>query len=65
MNEVFVDPNLLRIVVPLALLDLILKGFAMWRAAKNNQRNWFVVLLFLNTIGILPILYLTIFAKKK
>lgn len=49
----------------LGVFDLVMKGFALWRASKNNQGNWFVVLLIFNTAGILPIIYLKFFAKKQ
>lgn len=45
-------------LVPLVLIDLALKGLAMWLAAKKNQKIWFVVLLVFNTAGILPLVYL-------
>jgi hypothetical protein len=45
--------------------SLIWKGIALWRAAHLNQRNWFIVMLVLNTIGILEIVYLFRFAKKR
>lgn len=38
--------------------ELIWKGFALWRAAKKDQSVWFVLILILNTVGILPIIYL-------
>jgi len=38
---------------------------ALWRAASLKQRNWFVGILILNTVGILEIVYLFLFAKKK
>lgn len=41
------------------------KGFALWRAARYGQRNWFIAILVLNTIGILEIIYLLYFSKKK
>lgn len=43
--------------------SLIWKGFALWRAGRQNQMIWFIVLLIVNTIGILEILYLFIFSK--
>ncbi len=49
----------------LFLWSLMLKGFALWRSAKYDQKNWFIVILVLNTIGILEIVYLFGFAKKK
>lgn len=40
------------------------KGYAMWTAAKSGQVKWFVVLLLLNTFGILEIIYIFFVAKK-
>lgn len=45
--------------------SIIWKGLALWKAAGLAQRNWFVGLLVLNTLGILEIAYLFFFAKKK
>lgn len=47
------------------LWSLLWKGLALWRAAKLGQRNWFIVLLIVNTIGIVELAYLFFFAKKK
>jgi len=46
---------------------MIWKGIALWKAAQFRQRNWFIVILVLNsfTIGILEIIYLFRFAKKR
>ena len=53
------------IVLPLIMIwSLVWKGMALWRAAKNNSLPWFVVLLLVNTLGILEILYLFVFGKK-
>lgn len=41
------------------------KAVALWRAAKTNQKIWFIVLLVVNTLGILEILYLFVFSKTK
>jgi len=48
----------------LAIWSLYWKGRALWRAAKLGHLKWFIVLLILNTIGILEILYIYIFSKK-
>ncbi len=52
-------------LAPFAILDLVLKGFALWRAARNKQLYWFIALLVINSIGILPLIYLFISQKKK
>lgn len=44
---------------------LIWKGLALWRAAKCSQRNWFIAILVLNTVGLLEIVYLFYFSKNK
>ena len=49
----------------LALWSLFWKGLALWKAARNDERYWFVALLLVNTAGILEMLYLFIFAKQK
>ncbi len=41
------------------------KGYALWNAAKNHQPVWFIVLLIANTMAILEILYIFVFAKDK
>ena len=41
------------------------KGVALWNAAKHSQKNWFIAILVINTIGILEIAYLFRFAKKR
>ena len=45
--------------------SITLKGLALWRAAKYDQRNWFIAMLVLQTLGILEIIYLFKFAKKR
>lgn len=39
------------------------KGMALWKAAREQHKIWFVVLLLVNTLGILEILYIYVFAK--
>jgi hypothetical protein len=38
--------------------DSVWKIIAAWKAAKNNNRLAFALLLIINSIGIIPILYL-------
>ncbi len=49
----------------LALWSILWKGLALWKAARNDERYWFVALLVINTAGILELAYLFIFAKQK
>lgn len=49
----------------LIIWSMIWKGIALWKAGRNNQLVWFIALLILNTAGILEIIYLLAFQKKK
>jgi len=40
------------------------KGYALWVAAENKSRVWFIVLLLLNTFAILDIIFIFYVAKK-
>ncbi len=48
----------------LAVWDLAWKGWALWRAGRNNHLGWFVALLLINSLGILPIVYLFLVAPE-
>lgn len=51
--------------VLLTVWSLIWKGVALWFAARNYQKNWFIAILILNTAGILEIIYLFGFRRDK
>lgn len=53
------------IILPLVIVDLVLKGLALWKAARHGQNIWFVALLIVNSMGVLPTIYLLFFQKKK
>ncbi len=55
-------PGTLLLVV---VWTLVWKGFALWRSARADQPVWFVVLLIVNTAGILEILYLVFVAPRR
>jgi len=43
--------------------SLVWKGLALWKSARKSQSIWFVILLVVNTLGILEILYIFLFSK--
>ncbi len=53
------------VIILILLWTVPWKGFALWRAARNNHRWWFGVLLVVNTLAILEILYIFVFSRKK
>ena len=53
-------------LLPLILLwSIFWKGLALWHAGRRGQPWWFVILLIVNTLGILEIIYLFAVAKLK
>ncbi|MEI8061007.1 MAG: DUF5652 family protein [Candidatus Berkelbacteria bacterium] len=49
----------------LALWEIPWKGVALWKAARNKDLAWFIILMIVNTLGILEILYIYIWGNKK
>jgi hypothetical protein len=52
-------------IIIFVVLDFILKGFALWRSAKRGQKWWFIALFVINSLGILPVIYLLTHPKNK
>jgi len=49
----------------LIVWSLFWKGLALWHASRRGQPWWFVILLIVNTVGILEIVYLFVVLKLK
>lgn len=60
----FLQPGVQVLLAVLLIWSLVWKGMALWKAAKSDAKVWFVVMLILNTAGILEILYIYVFSKK-
>lgn len=58
MQVLMQDPLQFGGILLLATWVFFWKGLALWHAAKNGERGWFLALLIVNTIGILEIIYL-------
>ncbi|MEK6905989.1 MAG: DUF5652 family protein [Nanoarchaeota archaeon] len=55
----------LILLVILLIWEIVWKLIAMWKAARNNSPAWFIALAIINSVGILPILYIFGFSKLK
>jgi len=49
----------------LAVWSLVWKGFALYRAGKQNHPGWFIAIFITFSVGILEILYLVFFSKRR
>ncbi len=53
------------ILAMLLAWSVVWKMWAVWRAARLGQKGWFIILFFVNTVGILEIIYLFVISKRK
>ncbi len=56
-----VAPWVLAVIL---IWSLIWKGIALWKSARRSSKVWFVILLIVNTVGILEIVYIFLVANK-
>ncbi|MCL2511262.1 MAG: DUF5652 family protein [Bacteroidales bacterium] len=52
------------IIAVLAIWDGVWKLIALWKAARNGDLGWFICIAIINTVGILPIIYILTHKKK-
>jgi len=60
--------GLLVLLFIISIWQLFWKGVALWRSANQKQRNWFLamfILIPLNDFGIIELVYLFRFSKKR
>lgn len=43
--------------------SLFWKAWALWVAARRNEKIWYIILFVVNTLGILEIIYLFIYCR--
>lgn len=57
-------PWILPLIIILSVWELTWKLIALWKAGRNNHLAWFICIALINTIGILPIIYILNQRKK-
>lgn len=58
MVDLFNDPRFALALLLLSAWALAWKGVALWKASQKGKKAWFVLLLILNTFGVVEILYI-------
>ncbi|MFA5532230.1 MAG: DUF5652 family protein [Candidatus Shapirobacteria bacterium] len=58
MNNIISLLNQPQFYVPFLLWSLIWKGIALWKSANKRHLFWFILLLTINTSGLLEIAYI-------
>lgn len=64
LNIPVLSTEALVALVALLVIITILKGMALWDAARGGKFGWFVALMIINTLGILELVYLTWFSSR-
>jgi hypothetical protein len=62
--EQFLDQNAWALAL-LALWQIPWKGWALWRASHLDDKVWFIILLVVQTLGILDIIYIFLISRRK
>jgi predicted permease len=55
----------IALFIIMGIWSLIWNGLGLWHSSQHKQKNWFVAILILNTLGLLPIIYLIWFKPKE
>ena len=55
----------LGLLILVLIWSLVWKAIALWKAARKGHLVWFIVLLIVNTLGILEILYIFLLSEIK
>lgn len=46
------------LIIAIVIWEMLWKFIALWKAARNNHKSWYVAMSAINSLGILPIIYL-------
>jgi hypothetical protein len=63
--EQFIEQYKWWIVIGITVWSFPWKGVALWKAAGAKNKLWFIILLLVNTLGILEIIYIFLIEIKK
>lgn len=56
--------TLLPLIIALAIWEGVWKLIGLWKAGRNNELAWFICIALINTLGVLPIVYIILQRKK-
>lgn len=53
------------VLIIASIWSSVWKIIAMWKSARNNHIVWFIAIAVINSLGILPIIYILLNRKKE
>jgi methionyl-tRNA synthetase len=51
------------VILVAIIWTIVIKGYALWIAARSGQKGWFIALLIVNTLGLLELVYIIWFRR--
>ncbi|MFH1292142.1 MAG: DUF5652 family protein [bacterium] len=63
-SGVSMDTQTTLLILFVTLWVIPWKAVALWKAARNDHKGWFVVLILLNTLAVLEAVYIFMFSNK-
>ncbi len=63
-NSFFTNSILITFLIIAILWEATWKIIAMWKAGRNNHLAWYICIALINTVGILPIVYILMHRKN-
>ena len=57
LNGLQLSPSQFLLMGLIAVWSIFWKGLALWHTVKRGEKKWFIVILVLNTFGILELIY--------
>jgi hypothetical protein len=55
---------LMPIIIIIALWEIVWKLIGLWKSARAGHKAWFICIALINTMGILPIIYILMQKNK-
>ena len=65
MTNIAITNGQLTLFLIFAIWTLFWKGLALWKSAGEKDKIWFILLLVINTLGILDIIYIFVLSKRE
>jgi hypothetical protein len=65
MNANNFRPEMIKWLLVFILIDVVLRGLSLWRSAQRQEKWWFLALFLVNSLGVLPAIYLLTHKESK
>ncbi|MDP2386488.1 MAG: DUF5652 family protein [Bacteroidota bacterium] len=69
MNELIELKNTIArffpVIIILVIWEVVWKLIGLWKSARNKHLGWFIIIAIINSMGVLPIIYILRNRKQK